>query len=676
MTLSPGRDEQLALLKRKVRTSRPKSVSAPATVLPVARVAVDLSLAHLDRPFDYAVLEPMAELAVPGCRVKVRFSGRDVDGFLLERLPRSDHAGQLAPLRRVVSPEPVLTPAVGRLARAVADRYAGTLADVLRLAVAPRHARVEAETSPPPAAQRDLPLEVLVRPWSDAPSGEALVRHLHAGEAPRAVWTAKPGDDWPARLAGAAAATRASGRGSIVCLPDARDVAQVDAALTELLGAGSHVVLTADLGPAARYRAFLATLRGRVPIVVGTRAAAFAPVARLGLVAMWDDGDDLFAEPRAPYPHAREVLGLRAHYERCAVVLGAYARSVAAQQLVESGWAVPLTAPRAQVRTRAPVVHVAGEDDRELERDAASGATRMPRRVFEVVRAALESGPVLVHTPRYGYQPALACGSCRQPARCDVCAGPLQRQAPHQPPVCRWCAAVAADWACPNCGAVVLRAPVVGSLRTAHEWGRSFPKTPILTSGGDSILESIAAEPAVVIATPGAEPRASPPGYAAAVLLDTWLTLARPNVGASEEALRRWLNVASQVRPAGLGGRVIVVAEPTTPVIQALVRWDAAGFAARELAERRSARLPPAARTATLTATPDTVADALTQLVLPSSAQVFGPVDEAADTARVVVRMPRSRGAQLSRALQQMQAVRSARKLAPVRVQVDPDELG
>jgi primosomal protein N' (replication factor Y) (superfamily II helicase) len=675
MTLSPDRDEQLTLLKRRVRTQRPKPVTLPAAVLPVARVAVDLPLAHLDRPFDYSVLEPMAEAAVPGCRVKVRFAGRDVDGFLLERVDSSDHGGQLAPLRRVVSPEPVLTPQVMSLTRATADRYAGTLADVLRLAVPPRHARVEAEVTPHRVAQLDVPVELLVAPWSDTSAGEALVRHLVAGEAPRAVWTAKPGDDWPARLAAAAAATRAAGRGSILCLPDARDVARLDDALTVLLGAGSHVVLTADLGPAARYRAFLAALRGQAPIVIGTRAAAFAPVSRLGLVAMWDDGDDLFAEPRAPYPFAREVLVMRAHLERCALLLGAHARSVVAQQLVESGWAVPVTAAREVVRAAAPLVHVAGESDHELERDAAVGATRMPRRVFEVVRAALKSGPVLVHAPRLGYQPALACASCRQPARCPACAGPLQRQAAHQPPVCRWCAAVARDWSCPSCGAATFSAPVVGSLRTAQEWGRSFPRTTVLTSGGDSVLDSVSAEPAVVIATPGAEPRASPPGYAAAVLLDTWLTLARPAVGATEEALRRWLNVGAQVRSAADGGRVVVVGEHTMPVLQAFVRWDPEGFASRELADRTSARLPPAARTATITAAPDILADALTQLVLPPAAQMLGPVEIGPDSARVVIRMPRSRGPQLTRALQQLQSARSARKLPPIRVQVDPDEL-
>ena len=55
MTGPASHSEQLALLKREVRTKRPKPVSAPAAKLPVAKVAVDLALAHLDRPFDYLV---------------------------------------------------------------------------------------------------------------------------------------------------------------------------------------------------------------------------------------------------------------------------------------------------------------------------------------------------------------------------------------------------------------------------------------------------------------------------------------------------------------------------------------------------------------------------------------------------------------------------------------------
>ena len=139
------------------RARRPKPPSAPAAHLPVARVAVDSGVAHLDRPFDYAVPEVLAADAQPGTRVRVRFAGRLVDGWLLERADESEHAGRLAPLASVVSAERVLTPEVAALARAVADRTAGGLVDVLRLAVPPRHARVEAEPPREPAAPPPAP---------------------------------------------------------------------------------------------------------------------------------------------------------------------------------------------------------------------------------------------------------------------------------------------------------------------------------------------------------------------------------------------------------------------------------------------------------------------------------------------------------------------------------------
>ena len=691
--MSPEPDhEQLALLKSQVRSRRPRATTTAeqgAESAPVAQVLVDLPLAHLDRTFDYLVPRQYDDSAVPGCRVKVRFAGRDVGGFLVTRRERSDHPGRLTPLRAVVSAEQVLTPSVHELAALVAERYAGTVADVLRLAVPPRHARVEKQTlaEPPP----DPATAVDEAGWTTYVGGSPWLSRLRAGEAPRAVWTATAGEAWPVRMAEAAAATDDSGRGSLLCLPDRRDVDRVDAALTAVLGQGRHVVLTADLGPAARYRAFLSVLRGQVSIVVGTRAAAFAPLRDLGLVALWDDGDDLYAEPRAPYPHCREVLLLRAHQAGCAALLGGYARSVEAQALVASGWAAALEAPRALARERAPQVHVAGESDNERARDTAGRHSRMPRRVFEVVRGALDDGPVLVHSPRYGYQPALACATCREPARCERCRGPLRRQAAGAPPRCGWCDTVADRWRCSRCQATALRAPVVGALRTAEEWGRAFPQTSVVSSGGDHVVDEVPDRPAVVVATPGAEPRVDG-GYAAAVLLDTSLSLARPGLRATEEAVRRWVNVAALVRPGDIGGRVVAVGDPESAALQALVRWDPGGFAARELADRESARLTPAARMATITATPRLLTDVLAGLDLPHYVDVLGPVlldppsssaSGAADVrarepeqlARLVLRTSRERGGGLSRALRQLQAARSSRKLPHVRVEVDPTDL-
>lgn len=654
----PGLRAAVDDARAKAAATRRRKAAAwqPAETDPVARVLVDIALAHLDRPFDYAVPTAMAETAVPGARVKVRFAGQDVDGYVVERAGSTDHTGTLQPLRRVVSPEPVLAPEIVRLSDTLARRYAGARSDVLRLAVPPRHAATEKVASP---SAPDAPAVEAAPSWSAVEHADAFLRHLGTGQAPRAVWAAAPGDDWPAMVAEAVATTYAAGRGALACVPDRRDVARVDAALSHLLGAGHHVCLTADGGPAARYRDFLAVSRGARRIVVGTRSAAFAPVHDLGLVVLWDDGDDLHAEPRAPYPHTREVLLLRAEQQGTAALLGGVARTPEAQQLVATGWAHELAVPREVLRRRARVEVVPAED--------RSVGTRVPRAAYDAIRRGLTSGPVLVQTPRAGYAASLACDTCRAPARCAVCTGPLVVDGPAVPPHCRWCGHVEPAWACSTCGGRGLRAPVRGEARTAEELGRMFPGTTVRSSSGDRVVDHVGAAADLVVATVGAEPVADE-GYAAVVVLDTWLSLARDDLRAAEEALRRWLNAAVLVRP---GGHVVAVGDPAHPALQALVRWDPAGFARREAHERSQAHLPPAARLATVTGDLGALDDVLHLLDLPDGAEVLGPVP-ADDEHRVLLRVPRASGEALSRSLGDLQRVRSARKLDPVRIQVDP----
>ena len=677
--------EQLSLpglVRAEARRAKPpkeKPPVRPAEVDPVAQVLVDVPLAHLDRPFDYLVPDTMADAAQPGARVKVRFAGQDVDGYVLVRATESAHPGRLTPLRRVVSPEPVLTPEIAALTGEIASRWAGTRSDVLRLAVPPRHATTEKKPSPPPPG---LPAADLTR-WTPYDGGAALLDALTAGGSPRAVWSCLPGDDWALLLAEAAVATARSGRGALLCVPDHRDVARLDDALTALVGDGHHVVLTADAGPAKRYGAFLAVQRGASRIVIGTRAAAFAPLRELGLVAVWDDGDDLYAEPRAPYCHTRDVLLLRARQTGCAALVGGHARSAEAQYLLRTSWAREVVASRDTVRSRV-AVSVAGATDFDLQRDPLARSSRLPQEAHQAIAAGLRSGPVLVQTPRAGYVTRLACDHCRTPAACPVCHGPLRIAASGAVPTCAWCGTGAPGWTCSECGGRGLRAPVLGARRTAEELGRAFPGTPVRTSSGDRVLPRVGTEPAIVVATPGAEPVADG-GYATVALLDTWLLLARSDLRADEEAVRRWSNAAALVRPVADGGRVVVVGDPGAAALQALVRWDPGGYAERLIAERLSAHLPPASRVATLTATPAVLEEAEAALVLPPAAEVLGPVplplEEADrgsddDLARLVLRVPRADGPALSASLADLQRGRSARKLPHVRVEVDPIRLG
>jgi primosomal protein N' (replication factor Y) len=668
-------------------------------VLPVAQVAVDVPLAHLDRPFDYLVPDTLAGDAQAGVRVRVRFAGRLVDGVVLDRLEESGHDGKLMFVERVVSAEPVLSAELVRLCRVVADRQAGTFADVLRLAVPPRHARTEAEPPGDPAPPNAAPA---AGPdgtgWRRYPHGPALLAAVAEGRTAHAVWQALPGEDWPARLAEAAATATAAGRGALVVVPDQRDVDRVVAAATALVGAEGVAALTADLGPARRYRTWLRVRRGLVKLVVGTRAAAFAPVADLGLLVIWDDGDDLHAEPRAPYPHTRSVLTQRAFLSGAALLVGGFARTAESALLVRTGWAREVVAERGAVRAAMPRVVAVGDSDAALARDPLARSARLPAAAFDAARAALADGhPVLVQVPRAGYIPGLACASCREPARCRHCAGPLALPAGtgrvgdglgeavgalH----CRWCGAPEAAYRCPACGSRRPRATVIGAGRTAEELGRAFPGAAVRASGGGApVLADVPDGPSLVVATPGAEPWvAGVPGgagYGAALLLDGWALLGRPDLRVAEETLRRWLAAAALVRPHERGGRVVVSAEPELAVVQALVRWDPAGHAAAELAARAEVGFPPAARMAAVDGAPDAVADLLDSARLPDGAEVLGPVElapgaDGEERERALVRVPSAAARGLATALAAAQATRTARKATePVRVRVDPQEI-
>ncbi|MCA1219987.1 primosomal protein N' [Streptomyces sp. 8L] len=698
--------EQLALIRETVReTRKPRAKprtwrdAALAERLPVARVVVNKGVLHLDQFFDYAVPAELDEAAQPGVRVRVRFGagsrsvrggrregGRLIDGFVVERLAASDYAGPLAALADVVSTERVLSEELLRLARAVADRYAGSLADVLQLAVPPRSARAEAKPSPEPLEPPPAPAPGT---WERYASGPAFLDALAAGEAPRAVWTALPGPHWAAEIARAVAATLASGRGALVVVPDGRASARVDAALTDVLGAGRHALLTAEAGPEKRYREWLAVLRGSVRAVVGTRAAMFAPVRDLGLAVLWDDGDGSHSEQHAPQPHAREVLLLRAAQDRAGFLLGGTNCTVEGAQLVATGWALPLAASREQVRAAAPLVRTVG--DAELARDEAARAARLPSLAWGTVRDGLASGPVLVQVPRRGYVPRLACERCRTPARCAHCAGPVEAAGAHELR-CAWCGRAAPHWHCPECGSPRLRAQIVGARRTAEELGRAFPAVPVRTSGRDHILDAVPARPALVVCTPGAEPVADG-GYAAALLLDGWAMVSRPDLRAGEEALRRWLHAASLVRGQADGGRVVVVAEPTLRPVQALVRWDPVGHARRELAERAELGFPPVSRMAAVAGPGDAVAAFVASADLPQDAEVLGPVPlrsappgaprggdapPGENWERVLLRVPPGSGAALAAALKEAQASRLSRGggAPAVRIRIDPPDIG
>ena len=639
---------------------------------PVARVRVDSPLPQVDRTFDYRVPAELSEDAVPGARVRVLFNGHEMTGYIEERAATTDWTRtSLLPLKSVLSRVPSVAPEIFALAEALADRYASTVANVLRLAVPPRIAALDKRYAPllpgyesaylgdsapvstsdapesaasehvasestesgpstasaassaatsiatdpyawlatpgapapfvldPPALNPDAPDAASV--FSDYENGAEFIEDVAAGAATRAVMTVLPGHlehTWADVLATALAAAAASGRGAIAVVPTAKNLDLLEAALAERLPADSFVRLSSDSTPHTRYHGFVKARLGQVPVVIGTRAAAYAPVANLGLVVCWDDGDSSLVEQRAPYCHARDVLLLRASAENTAALFAGFSMSSEAARLVRTRWASHVRAPRALVRDFSPRIFSTGSEF-ELARDPLAAMARIPHLAFEHARRALARGPVLVQVARSGYIPSFSCERCRMPARCGVCSGPLSVVSGSSVPSCSWCGHLAQQWRCSECGFTHWRYSAAGATRTAEELGRAFPNVPVISSAGDHVRASVGPEPALVVATPGAEPVAFG-GYAAALLLDADKMLRFDSLRAPEAALRRWLNAAALVRPAALEGTVVTTASPS-PVEQALVRWDPAWFARQELEERAQTGLPPAVRTAAVT---------------------------------------------------------------------------
>lgn len=620
---------------------------------PVARVRVDSTLPQVDRTFDYRVPAELSEDAVPGARVRVLFNGHELTGYIEERAATTDWTRtSLLPLKSVLSRVPSVAPEIFALAEALADRYASTVANVLRLAVPPRIAALDKKYAPllpgyesaylgdsapvstsdapenaesehaassatdpyawlatpgapapfvldPPALNPDAPDAASV--FSDYENGTEFIEDVAAGAATRAVMTVLPGHlehTWADVLATALAAAAASGRGAIAVVPTAKNLDLLEAALAERLPADSFVRLSSDSTPHTRYHGFVKARLGQVPVVIGTRAAAYAPVANLGLVVCWDDGDSSLVEQRAPYCHARDVLLLRASAENTAALFAGFSMSSEAARLVRTRWASHVRAPRALVRDYSPRIFSTGSEF-ELARDPLAAMARIPHLAFEHARRALARGPVLVQVARSGYIPSFSCERCRMPARCGECSGPLSVASGSSVPSCSWCGHLAQQWRCSECGFTHWRYSAAGATRTAEELGRAFPNVPVISSAGDHVRASVGPEPALVVATPGAEPVAFG-GYAAALLLDADKMLRFDSLRAPEAALRRWLNAAALVRPAALEGTVVTTASPS-PVEQALVRWDPAWFAREELEERAQTGLPPAVRTAAVT---------------------------------------------------------------------------
>ena len=620
-----------------------------------ARVAIDSPLPQLDRLFEYIVPPALASEVKPGVRIRVPF-GRGTtlhDAFVVDLIDTPEFDGKLAEVAEVASSAAVLAPNIYQLARSVADRQAATLADVLKLAIPSRSVAVEkkwlaAATSPqsPPEA-----------PKNEATRSTKIIEPRAHDNSP----------SWAVEFINLAKTQISAGQSVIVALPDYRDQAIFLAELAKTELASAVVDYSSQQTKSVRYAAFLRCLSNEPLVVVGSRAAIYAPLQNLGEIIIWDDGDSSHLEPTSPYSHTREVAMIRQKIENCSLFLAGHSRSSEVERLVEMGYLTDQSEAFAIPRIAI-----------------TETAARVDGTAWALIRDAIEIGAVLVQVSSRGVSTSAYCASCAERAMCSNCHGPLWLDGQGHPR-CRWCNLTNLNFTCGTCKNRTLRQGRAGSTRTSAEFGKAFPGAQIIESNGENRLEWITPGKRIVIATPGAEPRVLG-GYQAVVLLDCNELMSRDSLKASEEAVRLWSNAIALL---SANGRAIAVGL-AGQLGKKLALWSQGDIAAAELASRRELRFPPAVRMASISGEAELLQRVSASLSEDPRIEVLGPMpiqsrDSGATDWRALLRFEYSNGAELAHFLKaqvllltagsKRVSAKSGRAQRPIRIKMDDAEV-
>ncbi|MDH6532981.1 primosomal protein N' (replication factor Y) [Aurantimicrobium minutum] len=588
---------------------------------------LDTPLPQLDHIFEYRVPEHLIGQISPGFKVSVPLRGgsRFAEGYVTAVSDKAEFSGELQSVNKLVSSIPIVLPETLELARQVADRQAGSASDVLRLAVAPRYVRTEkafvanrAERIPftgaVPAGSEDFK-------GAELDFGGRYALHVPPGKnSPREP---ESFPNWVRQFIHFAASELSQDRSTIISVPDFRDIDLLEQAITASTLATHFIRVDARLSGQERYANYLRSLSEPL-VILGNRSAVLAPAQNLGLIVVWDDGDHNFEEPLAPYTHSRDVALIRQTQTDCSLIFASHTRSLEVQRLVDLGWLTECDV------FPSHSMHVVLTDADHLSEDGTSA--RIPAQALLGAKKALEKGPVLIQVASPGFAPAMVCGGCRERARCLSCQGPLHVARRGSVASCRWCGQMASTWSCTGCGSHVLRPVAAGSERTSDEIGRAFPGVQIIVADGNHTVTQVSDSPVIVIATPGAEPRAQH-GYSAVLLLDGERLRGREAMRAEEDVLRNWSNTIALARTDST-----IYITGAGPILgPTLLEWSQPSWAQRELADRHSLKLPPVVRVASVTGAHDVVTKTCDELPLLTGSKVLGPVGLGDGSARALI---------------------------------------
>ena len=578
--------------------------------LPIAKVVLDLSLPHLDYPFDYEIPMEFDESCQPGVKVKVKFAGRNLEGWVVERRKSQLESKKLSKIDKVISELPVLKSDIVEICRITSDQFIGTLNDCLRFSVPPRQAKIEKKYKSSSFKQiknNDFSLD----------NFEKKVNFI---EFP-------PNYDYYQYLLESITKVKQQKRQTIVIFPNYSDVTNFIEFLN--LENINSQVLSAEQEPSQRYEAFLNILTTSVDVVVGTRNAVFAPVHNLGLIILWDEFEENYYSQQAPYWNVREVCLTRSQLNDSYLLLTGFGKSLKSFMDIKNNLIQEISIPEKEDFWPELILNISDDPLEKIK--------MIPTTAWKMIQDGLKISNVLVQVPRLGYSSNLQCLDCRESLRCNFCSGPLHKSEKNESLQCKWCSKAVTFWQCQYCKSTRHTTSVSGQKKIVEEIGKSFPGVKIVTSGGKNILRKIRNEKCIVVATPGAEP-ISEDQYSALIVIDAYLYLAKSGLSSNEDTFRKWINAISLVKKHSQNGKVFINLDTQNRIIQSLIKKTSNWHLELEYRIRQETNLFPINNTYVITGNLNEINELMEEISKIQNLIILGPnIDEKNNESRLVV---------------------------------------
>ena len=398
----------------------------------------------------------------------------------------------------------------------------------------------------------------------------------------------------------------ARGEQALVLVPEIALTPQLVARFAQRFDA-PLAVLHSSLSDQERLRAWRAARSGTAPVVIGTRSAIFAPLARPGLIVVDEEHDPSYKQQEGFRYSARDLALVRAQRLAIPVVLGSATPSLESLERVRAGKATLLSLPNRTAGASQPTLHLI-----DLRKHGETQGIATPT-LFAIKRHLEAGGQVLLYLNRRGYAPSLFCPACGWVAPCPRCDARLTVHQRDQRLHCHHCGTEQRmPEICPDCGEAAK--PVgQGTERIEETLARIFPDVPLARIDRDAVRRRGALEAALDRVTSGEVKLLVGtqmltkghhfPDVSLVVVLNADQGLFGTDFRASERLAQTIVQVAGRAGRAERPGEVLIQTEyPEHPLLAQLVTGGYDAFASAALEERQQARWPPFARVAVLRA--------------------------------------------------------------------------